>query len=130
MAKKLKKIDELTEKQLVDYVNKCYQEKKKLEEIAKELGTAKSTLSGKLKSYGYVYKNKAYVKMNEETKKNVEQLDLVYIATSNFATPISARINAETKAQFEDLCAKKYPNIQISKLISLALREFVINHSE
>lgn len=131
MAKEEKKIDKMQEKELVDYVNKCYQKGKKLEEIAKELETAKSTLSGKLKSYGYTYKSGAYIKINsEEVKKNVEELDLLYIATENFATQLSARVNGETKKQFEDLCAEKYPNVPIAKLVSLALREFTINHSK
>lgn len=128
MAKEEKKIDKLTEQELVNYVNKGYQDGKKLEIIATELETKKSTLSGRLKSYGYTFKNGAYVKIAEDTKKNIQELDLLYIATSSFATQLSARVNGDTKKQFEELCAEKYPNVAIAKLVSLALKEFVENH--
>lgn len=123
-----KKIDKMQETELVERVNNGYKEGKKLDAIAQELETKKSTLSGKLKSYGYSYKNGAYVKIAEETKKNVEELDLLYIATSSFATQLSARVNGDTKAEFEELCAEKYPNVPIAKLVSLALKEFTENH--
>lgn len=128
MAKEEKKIDKLTEQELVNYVNKGYEDGKKLEIIATELETKKSTLSGRLKSYGYTFKNGAYVKIAEDTKKNIQELDLLYIATSSFATQLSARVNVDTKKQFEDLCAEKYPNVAIAKLVSLALKEFTENH--
>lgn len=128
MAKEEKKIDKLTEQELVNYVNKGYQDGKKLEIIATELETKKSTLSGRLKNYGYVFKNGAYVKIEENTKKNIQELDLLYIATSSFATQLSARVNGDTKKQFEELCAEKYPNVAIAKLVSLALKEFTENH--
>ena len=128
MAKEEKEIDKMQEKELVDYVNKCYQEGKKLENIANELETKKSTLSGRLKSYGYSFKNGSYVKINEDTKKNIQELDLVYIATSSFSSQLSARINADTKLEFEKLCSEKYPNVAIAKLVSLALKEFTENH--
>lgn len=128
MAKEKKKIDKLTEQELVNYVNKGYEDGKKLEIIATELETKKSTLSGRLKSYGYTFKNGSYVKINEDTKKNIQELDLLYIATSSFATQLSARVNGDTKAEFEKLCAEKYPNVAIAKLVSLALKEFTENH--
>lgn len=125
---KEKKIDKMQEGELVTFVNKGYKEGKKLEEIAKELGCAKSTVSAKLKAYGYTFKSGAYIKIKEEVKKNVEDLDLVYIATSNFSKQLSARVNAETKEEFEKLCMEKYPNIPVAKMISLALKEFIENH--
>ena len=128
MAKEEKKIDKLTEQELVNYVNKAYKEGKKLEIIATELETKKSTLSCKLKSYGYTYKNGAYIKIAGDAKKNIKELDLMYIATSSFATQLSARVNANTKKEFEELCAEKYPNVANAKLVSLALKEFVENH--
>jgi hypothetical protein len=128
MAKEEKKIDKMQEKELLEYVNNAYKQGKKLEEIATELDTKKSTLSSKLKSYGYIFKNGAYVKIAEDTKKNVEELDLLYIATSSFATQLSARVNGETKDAFEKLCAEKYPNVAVAKLISLALKEFTEKH--
>lgn len=128
MAKEEKRVDKMQEKELIEYVNRGYKEGKKLEIIANELETKKSTLSGRLKNYGYTYKNGAYVKIAEDTKKNVEELDLLYIATANFATQLSARVNGETKKQFEELCATKYPNVPIAKLVSLALKEFTENH--
>lgn len=42
--------------------------------------------------------------LEEDTKKNVEELD------------------------FEKLCSEKYTNVAIAKLVSLALKEFVENH--
>lgn len=128
MSKEKKKIDRLTEQELVNYVNRAYKEGKKLEIIANELETKKSTLSGRLKSYGYTFKNGAYVKIAEDTKKNIQELDLLYIATSSFSTQLSARVNGDTKAEFEKLCAEKYPNVAIAKLVSLALKEFVEKH--
>ena len=128
MAKEEKKVDKMQEKELIEYVNRGYKEGKKLEIIATELETKKSTLSGRLKNYGYVFKNGAYVKIEENTKKNIQELDLLYIATSSFATQLSARVNGATKAEFEKLCAEKYPNVAIAKLVSLALKEFVENH--
>lgn len=128
MAKEEKKIDKMQEKELVAYVNNAYKEGKKLETIATELDTKKSTLSGRLKGYGYSFKNGAYVKLSEESKKNIQELDLLYIATSSFSSQLSARINAETKAEFEKLCAEKYPNVAVAKLVSLALKEFTENH--
>lgn len=128
MAKEEKKIDKMQEKELLEYVNNAYKQGKKLEEIATELNTKKSTLSSKLKSYGYIFKSGAYVKIAEDTKKNVEELDLLYIATSSFATQLSARVNGETKDAFEKLCAEKYPNVAVAKLISLALKEFTEKH--
>lgn len=129
MAKEEKKIDKLTEKELIDYVNSAYtQGKTNLKEIAEELGSNQSTLCSKLKKYGYSYKSGAYIKIAEESKKNVEELDLLYIATSSFSTQLSARVNGDTKKEFEELCAEKYPNVAIAKLVSLALKEFVENH--
>lgn len=122
------KLNSLTEKQLIDYVNNSYKNGKRLDTIAEELGSKKSTLSVKLKGYGYTFKRGAYIKLGEETTKNVKKLDTVYLATETFGTQLSARVNAETKSAFEQLCAEKYPNVPISKLVSMALKEFTKKH--
>lgn len=129
---KIETLDGYTEEKLVDLVNKMYVEPSKkatLESIATELGVKKSQLHAKLSGWGYKCKNKQYVKLNaEKAAEKVAELDAMYLLTQNFTKQISHKVNADTYKDFEAFCGEHYPNINMGKLVSLALKEFIGNH--
>lgn len=59
------------EMKVIDVID-AVKNKEKIEDIAKEIGTSKSTLGKKIKSLGYVYDNKLkyYHYLGEESEKN------------------------------------------------------------
>lgn len=129
---KIKKLDEYKEEELVDLVNKIYanpSKKATLEIIAKEIGVTKTQLHSKLSGLGYRCKSRQYVKLNaEKAAEKVAELDAMYLLTQNFTKQISHKVNADTYKEFEVFCGDHYPNINMGKLVSLALKEFIGNH--
>ena len=129
---KNKKFDEYIEEELVELVNKMYADPSKkstLESIATDLGAKKSQLHAKLSGWGYRCKNRQYVKLNaEKAAEKVAELDAMYLLTQNFNKQISHKVNADTYKEFEAFCGEHYPNINMGKLVSLALKEFIEKH--
>lgn len=129
----MKNFKELSENELVDYVNKQYKEVEgiNLEKIAEELGTSKAALSSKLKEFGYKFTKKQYVKVDAgAAAKKMAEIDAMYLLTAAFNKQISHKVNGDTYKEFEALCNKEFPNIPTSKLVSLALKEFVEKHNK
>ena len=52
----------------------------------------------------------------------------MYLLTQNFTKQISHKVNNDTYKEFEVFCGEHYPNINMGKLVSLALKEFIGNH--
>jgi len=127
-----KKLDEYKEEELVNLVNKIYADPSKkatLEIIATEIGITKTQLHSKLSGWGYKCKNKQYVKLNaEKSAAKMAELDAMYLLTQTFNKQISHKVNADTYTAFEAFCVEHYPNVNMGKLVSVALKEFINNH--
>ena len=131
MENNVKEFNKMTDLEAVGYINIRYEADRKatLDTVAKELGVTRGKLYSCVQRTGHKLVKRQYIAINsnkETTELDVETLN--YLFTKTFNKQITARVSEDTYSNFIDLCATKYPNVPITKIISLALEQFSNNN--